>query len=200
MTWYINEILLPASANAIARITQDAKLRQFAYLIKNLDNYPWYTPEHKHDLPENGLLVLRPVLSLEISDEIDWYNEPILDWTSVRGGSESAANLDQGMEKKLGNYLSRECIPSISFRMFLSSLATEVRSPVMYYDCFMWGGDVECEYSLLYSPNEVLIVTQLEEKNEFVPLTEGLKALGIHMQSGYFAPHTRGFPWETYRI
>jgi hypothetical protein len=202
MTWYANEVLMSASARAIGRISQDSLLQRFAYVIKNLDDYSWYIPEHKHDLPPDGLLVVRPVRSL--SSEMDWYDEPILDWASLPEMSQTAANLDEKVEVRLREYVGDENIPPRPFRMFLSSLATEIGSPVLYYACFMWGGDIESEYCLLYAPNEILMMTQIESKNVDCvtenALKDGLVAIGIHLKSWFFAPHTRSFPWETKRI
>jgi hypothetical protein len=143
--------------------------------------------------------VVRPVCSL--SRDGDWYDEPILDWRSLTETSQLTANLDQEVEQVLGDYVDDQNIPPRQFRGFLSGLAIEIGLPVLYYACSMWGGDFESEYCLCYSPDEIVVRRQIGSKSgNQDALKAGLALIDINLQSGFFAPHTRGFPWHLSHI
>lgn len=61
MTWYAQEILLRATPAALQAVRGSALLAPFAYHLHSLQDIDWYLPEHRHGLPQGGLLVIRPV-------------------------------------------------------------------------------------------------------------------------------------------
>jgi hypothetical protein len=198
MTWYANEILISASDEVISKITNDPRLAPFTYWVKNVDEYPWYRIEQKHDLPPLGLIVIRPVL--QTADEgHHWYDETILDWSTLKRDTQGTGCINNAIDNDLDAYLSSDEIVPISFRQFLADLATELNTPVLYYAGFMWGGDVESEYSLVYSPQEQLFITKTQIEGSDA-LREGLAAIGIHLPTGFFALHTRSFNWHEHHI
>jgi hypothetical protein len=99
---------------------------------------------------------------------------------------------------------------------FLHELSITVESPVLYYSSFMWGGDVEFEASWVFAPQQFTYITQIEGCAEPTvrciddvgresievgdALQKGLLHLGVDLPTGFFALHTRGFPWEDYRV
>lgn len=206
MTWYADNILLAATPGATARLSDDPLLRPHSCLITNLDGHEWYRPEHRHSLPEGGLLVIRPVAAPD-SHSASWYGEAVLDWSLPDAPPLSAALID-GLDATAFDYPG----PPLSFRRFLASLAAGLKQPVLYHACAMWGGSIEQEYCFAYTPVETLFVTrpdmpfQTADTDPVIPyltenaLVRGLALIGIDSPTGYFAPHTRAFPWRDHAL
>jgi hypothetical protein len=198
MTWYANEILIPASDAVISKIAADPRLAPYSYWVKNLDEYPWYHSEHKHDFPPLGIIVIRPVLQTTDEDH-HWYDESILDWSTLNRDIQCTGCINNSIDKDLDAYLNSNEIVPIAFRQFLADLAMELNTSVLYYAGFMWGGDVESEYCLVYSPQEQLFLTKTQIEGSDA-LREGLAAIGIQLPTGFFALHTRSFSWHEHHI
>lgn len=198
MTWYANEILIAASDKAISKISNDPRLAPFTYWVKNVGECPWYRSEQTHDLPPLGLIVIRPVLQT-MDEDHHWYDETILDWNTLEQGTEGTGCINTAIDNDLDAYLNGDETAPISFRQFLADLATELNTPVLYYAGIMWGGDVESEYSLVYSPREQLFLTKPQSVGSDA-LREGLAAIGIHLPTGFFALHTRSFNWREHHL
>lgn len=78
----------------------------------------------------------------------------------------------------------------------------------------MWGGDVEFEASWVFTPAQHTYITQPGKEPEVRSVDEqgvevvepgdalrkGLAHLNIHLPTGFFALHTRAFPWGQYRV
>jgi hypothetical protein len=204
MTWYANEIVLRASPRAVDVISASAQLAPFSYLIGSLAGHEWHRPEIQHGLPPEGLLVVRPVCGGS-SHGVSWYGTPALDWAELLPHDANADSmLDKEVSQKLSPYLDDDSLPPQSFREALTSLALSVDETVIYYDCGMWGGDVDYEYCLAYEPAESLFVTNLDLPPDSPgaegSLRAGLMRLGLSLPTPYFAPHVRSFPWETYKL
>ncbi len=206
MTWYADEILLSTSPKAMEYLTHDPILHPFSYWVKNLDTYEWYAPEHRHTLSTNGLLAISPVTAPD-SHSLSWYDMPILDWTTVER-TQSPSSI--ALIEELGD-VSLETLPPLSFRCFLRDLATACDQPVLYYSCSMWGGSIEQEYCLAYASTESLFITSPDEmlqpevtvdKRYEVEsaLQSGLSVIGLDIPTGFFAPHTRSFPWKNHKL
>lgn len=203
MTWYADEILLRATDETVARVMAEAALAPFAYHVANIDDFTWHSPGHYHELPEGGLLVVRPVGRPAAHQR--WYGEAVLDWSSLRPkGQVEDVQLASGADEQLRLVLEDEDVPPRAFRTFLSELAQDLRVPLMYYSCSMWGGDVDSEYCLVYDTNEALHVTDTarsqNDTQSVDSLREGLRRIGAEIPSPFFLLHTRTFPWQDYRL
>ncbi|MEH6422181.1 hypothetical protein [Pseudomonas sp. CGJS7] len=219
MTWFADEILIPATAQAVQRIVADPLLAPFAYWVRDLDDHPWHAEEHRHGLPEGGLIAIRPVRDTR-GDEGDdsWYGTPSLEWSSLRPKHEQGPEPDR-IGRRLAMYLL-ECtsgetpaadtvpedvdsLPPPSLRRYLSELAAELSLPVLYHSACFWGGAVEYEYSLCYRQHEALFLTKPPEPGDEAvrhALHDGLAGVGVNLPSAYFALHAREFPWEQHRL
>lgn len=97
----------------------------------------------------------------------------------------------------------------------LKDLSLRSRSPVILYLCEMWGGDIDLEVAWVPGwvsgePDRVLWHTgegPLQAIAAARPRPLGRDVLGaaleylrVRMPSPYFLPHTRGFPWERFRV
>ena len=201
MTWYAHEILLRATPATLTAIHASAQLAPFAYHLRSLDQVQWYLPEHRHDLPEGGLLVIRPVCSAQ-EQGAQWHDSAILDTASLPPRPEMTPLLQADIATPLADQLSEASLPALSLRGTLAALAQQLQEPVVYYACGMWGGDVDFEYCLIYEPQESLFVRDVSERGHDTEraLDMALAKLGLTLPSGFFAPHTRSFDWAAHRL
>ncbi|MGH8080109.1 MAG: hypothetical protein ACREP7_06000 [Lysobacter sp.] len=219
MTWFADEILLPASAQALKRIAGDPVLAPFAHWVRDLDGHAWFAEEHRHGLPEGGLIAIRPVRDTRGGEDDDsWYGVPSLEWSRLQPDDGHVPEPDR-IGRRLAMYLL-ECtsgeappadalpedvdsLPPPSLRRYLSELAAELSLPVLYHSACFWGGQVEYEYSLCYRPHEALFLTKPPEPGDEAirhALHDGLAGVGVNLSSPYFALHAREFPWAQHRL
>jgi hypothetical protein len=201
MTWYADEIIMLASDAAIAEVQRQLLLREHAFHVRTLDGHDWHRPDIAHGLPNGGLIFIQPVCDTS-SHGASWHDLPILDWASLQPNDDFDGSLDAAATGKLSDYLGDASQPPMALRLFLTQLAKKLSQPVMYYACGMWGGDIDYEYCLVYSPNEVLFCTHLEDDQlaKVDALCKGLSEIGLQLPTSYFAPHTRGFEWDRHRL
>ena len=82
----------------------------------------------------------------------------------------------------------------------------------------MWGGDIEGEYAWIFGRSGIALVSlppdtpgerrplAIVEHSEPVRIVSGdvlacaLKHLSLDLPTPFFAPHTRSFPWERYKL
>src|SRR5947208_12379304 len=96
MTWYADEVIALATPEAVRAIRSDTLLAPFSYHLTNPLEYAWHTPEVVHGLPEEGLLVIRPVCDATPDEgPVDWYDEPFLDWLSFSGRVGTSPHIDR---------------------------------------------------------------------------------------------------------
>jgi hypothetical protein len=202
MTWYADEIMICGTPKALAFVTQHPHFSACAYHVKSIAGHTWYREEHRHTLPAEGLLVIRPIRSgNEEAHALGWYEETALDWNVVSGGG---ALPDPTVSQLLREHLGEDCPPT-TFRQALRSMALELGQPVLYYSCAMWGGDIEQQYCLMYTPADGAEAAAIYrnpdgEGSMADALVAGLAHLGIAASTGYFALHERGFDWQRHRL
>lgn len=199
MTWYADEILIPASDEVIQYIAADPQLSPFTYVIPDLNDYPWYSPGHQHNLPAKGLVVIRPVKSAG-DHAATWYGEPFIEWSALTNLQADSALLNSDVEK----IHNPDSLPPQTFRRYLFALAQKLNTTVVYYSGAMWGGSIDYESVLAYSPRHESVFNtnpdfDSEHDSAESALCLGLAAIGIST-AGFFAPHTRSFPWQDYAI
>ncbi|RGE39736.1 hypothetical protein DZC30_21495 [Comamonas testosteroni] len=201
MTWYADEILLRATPAALTAIKADAQLVGFAYHLKSLDEFDWYLPEHRHGLPAEGLLVVRPVCNAQ-SHGGRWYGEPVLDAAQLSAATDAQALLNPQIPEQLAADVYDSALPCAALRASLATLAQRLNEPVVYYSCSMWGGDIDHEFCLLYEPQESLLMTDVAERGHGAEraLGQGLQKLGLALPTAFFAPHTRSFDWAAHKL
>ena len=207
MTWYADEILVRASAPALAAVRADAELRAFAHLlpIESIRR----PGESLLGAALVGLCVVRPVADpIGHEQACHWYGAPFLDSHELTGNSEISA-WHQSIARQFGEAAP---VPPVGSIARLKDLATSSGEAVAYYSCAMWGGDVEFEQAWILGSNDQVFLKN--EQGPTVALSESapprevqgdvlrlaLAALGIELPSTYFEPHTRSFPWDRYRL
>lgn len=171
-----------------------SRLAPYAFHITDLDDYLWHCPEAAHGLPEGGLLAIRlPDGASAGADERreEEKLEQAARLLSVPGTAALAEHLPA--DKQIPQQL----------RLSAAYLALQVGQPILYYTCEMWAGEVEFECTLVYSPAESVLCTDVSESiSPGAPdaLRDGLLRIGLRLPTRYFAPHARDFPWSRYRL
>jgi hypothetical protein len=206
MTWYAHNLYVPATERALQVLRAKPYLQRFLFLVQSLEGFTWHTPDVQHGLGPVGLAVIRPLGPTE-DHSSEWYGEPVLPWDSLHPLASS---------QDLVAHVADEQAPPVSLLQFIRELSAEAGVPVLYYASFMWGGDVEFEASWVFTPAQHTYITQSspgeepqvrcvdEQGNALVvpgdALRKGLAHLGIPLPTGFFALHTRSFPWDRYRV
>ena len=214
MTWYESEILIKATPPALEAVRSHGLLKNHAYYVENVADHVWHTPKVVHGLPEEGLLVIRP-LAAPGDHAAEWFDQPILPWTELPAIRNPRWKLTPEVVRGLIPESEDTDFPPQKVLELLYELRTKAESPIVYYSCFMWGGDVELESAwILGSTERVLRTIPHREElafQEFRSPTEHQKVngdllqsallhLGLEIPTPYFALHTRGFDWDKQRL
>lgn len=206
MTWYAHNLYMPATDRALSVLRLRQDLAPFLFVVDSLEGIRWHTPIVQHGLGPVGLAVVRPIGPAD--DYLsEWYGKPILPWESLKPVPPGPGLLTN---------VEEEQAPPASLLQYIKELSAEAEAPALYYSSFMWGGDVEFEASWVFTPTQHTYITQssLGEEPEVRSVTEhgvevvapgdalrkGLAHFDIQLPTGFFALHTRAFPWERYRV
>ena len=196
----------------LAALRGDSLLAPFAYHVRGALEHDWHRPDVEHGLPEEGLVVVRPICGPEVAA---WYGEPVLDWSRLKG----SAPLSCEPSRRAAEYgLSDAVFPPATALSFFKGLSERVGVTIVFYGCATWGGDIEAEYAFVFGWSDTAFVALPQNRDadraaRVLVLTEGecsvvsgdvlrlsLAALDFSLPSHYFAPHTRSFPWKDYAL
>ncbi len=188
---------------------QDKSLSNGVYWVKDLSDYSWFDNKKRHDLSPEGIVVVRPVAD---PDGNPWYKENIISWFDF---PEHEMLLNVPPEQLAANNPDLE-YPPAAFLTHLKFLNLETETPIAFYHCLTFGGEIEAEYSWIFDREETayLRITDgpnrasvLEHRPGRAPallkidlLAETLRHFTINLPTTYFALHTRGVPWPRYKI
>jgi hypothetical protein len=215
VTWYAHEVIAPGSQKVARVFASDPMLAPFSYRLHGPLEHAWHRPEVAHGFPETGLIVVRPVCGLA-DDVAEWYGEPVLDWGSLRATDTSSPLDPAAVAQACG--VNNAFLPPESFLSFLQALATRAEATLLFYSCSTWGGDIESEYAFVLgrSPSAIVALPQdgdgdgcprvvVIDGARQTPATRdvlsiALSALDFQIPTPFFAPHTRAFPWQSYRL
>jgi hypothetical protein len=213
MTWYATEILAECNPSLLDAVKSDPGLSAHAYLIGETIDFVLNDSEYTFNPPSGGLLVIRPVCDLN-EHCADWHDEPVMSWHSLSGPSSVKAIPPQAFASHAGDGMLNEFPPS-AFFAYLKQLSASTKARLAFFYCFMWGGDTEVEYTWLFGEREeAAMVLQSGVKSKVARvdahghtelqevdlLSETLSYLGAPIPSPFWVPHTRGFPWEHYKL
>ena len=218
MTCYADEVIALATPEAVRTVRFDPLLAPFSYHLTHPLQHDWHTPEVAHGLPEEGLLVIRPICDATPDEgPADWYGEPVLDWLSFSGQASTSPQIDRERVVKDCS-VSIESLPPPSLLSRVKCLAAETQTPFLFYSCFMWGGEIEREYAWIFGRSEIALVglpwNGTDERGALAimepsapvrvesgdVLVSALEHLSLHLPTPFFAPHNRSFPWERYKL
>jgi hypothetical protein len=83
MTWYAYHLFAEASPSLLDKFLASPVMSKGVYWVRDLTDYPWHDSRVKHDLPPNGLLVVRPICSPS-THEAKWYGNQIISWFDIQ--------------------------------------------------------------------------------------------------------------------
>ena len=216
MTWFAHHIFTLPTKGMVKRLDKNSVLSKSIYWVRDLSEYKWFDPKTQHDLPSGGLLVIRPVGDPDGQYSF-WYKgeESIVSWLSFKGANDTEIEIVPSQVHEDNPDFNLSDYPPISFLKWLKGLSVVTKTTTAYYHCEMWGGDVELEYSWVFTPNEVVYSFVSFDENtskliEYRPdkpketkkgdvLVETVKHFGLNLPTPYFALHTRSFPWHKYK-
>lgn len=213
MTWYATEILARCNPALLEAVRSNPILAAHSYLIHEPVDYSINGSEGTFTPPDGGLLVIRPVCDPE-THCAEWHDSPVLSWHTLAGSADIEAIRPQALGAHIDSELVNE-LPPPTFFAYLKKLSNETNARLAFFYCFMWGGDTEVEYLWLFGETEeAAIVLRPGVKSKVAQvgvggdillreadlLSEALSYLGAPIPSPFWVPHTRGFPWEHYRL
>lgn len=204
MTWYAHHLFAPGKPAVLEALAADARLAPFLYHVPGVKDFPWFKPEFAHGLGLHGLAVVRPVAQPD-SSAAQWYQEPVLDWAAFGGDPRPCPGLPEGYAEQ---------VPPEGFLRFCEDFSRKLAEPLIFHSCFCWGGDVEFDAAWVFTPArrlyrrheqqaETVVVQDASGREELLAgdtLRRALAHLDVALPTSFFAPHTRGFPWDKYRL
>jgi hypothetical protein len=213
MTWYATEILARCNPALLNAVMGNPDLAAHSYLIREPVDYMVNGIESRFSPPEGGLLVVRPVCDPK-THCAEWHESAVLPWHALSVPNSAEAIQPQA----LGDHIDSDRIdefPPAAFLSYLKRLSTEANARLAFFYCFMWGGETEFEYLWLFGEREeaaVVLQSGVTSKVAQVDaghniqlletdlLSDALAYLGAPIPSPFWVPHTRGFPWEHYKL
>lgn len=163
----------------------------------------------KHSLPDEGLLVIKPKvyatgydIDYETNIFLDKYKQnPHDKWDFINKISEKKFELPITLNESQLKLLS-----------FLHMLSDKFNTPIVYYYCSMWGGEIDEEYSIVFDKGAT--VYEYDYQNELAYqliddkkieldstlLQTTFKHLNVKLPTWYFALHVASFDWQKYHL
>ena len=216
MTWYASQIITTGAPSVIAAIERNPLFTDHVFRVTNPIRHDWHSPKVKHSVPDDGLVFIRPIC--DPADHIaEWHGDESLSWEQF----EIAPGLDvtltpHAIAERRTEFEAANFTPVDILRV-AKKLNADTNVPVAFYYCFFWGGDIEFEYAWIFDGSERILIRQSEDVppnvNRLLEITANtetvhdddvlvrtLRSLLCELPTPFFAPHTRGFPWDEHRF
>lgn len=216
MTWFASEIITTGAPATLATIRSSALFNDHAFHVTNPIRHNWNRPEIIHSVPADGLVFIRPICD-PVGHEAEWHGDDILSWEWFLHAPDADVLLTPEVIANRHAEFEVALFPAIEVLRVTKKLSVDTQSPVAFYYCFCWGGEVEVEYAWLFEERERVLIR--ESKNvprnvnrllEINPdaeiehdddvLVRTLRSLKCDLPTPYFAPHTSRFAWDQYRL
>jgi hypothetical protein len=223
MTWYANNIYTQYSTELEKALLEI--FPEFVYHIKEFGAgqfpkchnsvFPWRRKK-AFELPNKGILSVRPISASKKVHLHEWYSEPLVSWDNMKiKVSKNYLKINPLLLRDVVD----EPIPPVEFLSLLKYISFKYDKPIMYYQCFMWGGCVESEFAFVYSKEVEYLYCHFENKNDtknsyyksYINTDEpkiikggvlsiALSHLDMYADIPYFIPHSGSFDWPKYRV
>ena len=217
MTWYTTQVFVEPKQSIISAFCSAGLLSNGLFLIKHLDSYQWPHPESYHNIPVNGLLIVRELCNPN-THAASWHGENAIYWNN------SVRYTDTDVIRPIDIFspdefdISEESYPQIELLHFLKQVSKATNSTISLYHCAMWAGDIEEDFAWVFSDEDKVYVLKERNSKQIIEYRgSGLNVIsrvtpegnvlqlvlrhhGIELRSRYFAPHTRSFAWEKYKL
>jgi hypothetical protein len=178
-------------------------------------------------LPPGGLIVARELCD-PATHAAEWFGQDAVSWLPLAAAGPANGEPAWSAEGDPATWESA-APPASALRAF-QDVARSTRTVVSYFTCFMWGGDTELaaawvwdgerdrttfyrarlaadadgvERPQFYTDVIGAVAMEGDVRRDIVGgdvLTLALIHHGLMLRDGYFELHTRGFPWEQYRM
>ncbi len=149
MTWYASQIMTTGDPSVIAAIKQDPVFTGHTFRVMNPIRHIWHNAEVAHSVPSEGIIFIRPICNP--NDHItEWYDNDILSWECFDDGDTFEVSLSPTVVASMLPLVELVALPPLHVLRAAKSLSVVSRTPVAFYYCFCWGGDVEIEYAWLF--------------------------------------------------
>ena len=216
MTWYAYHLFAEASPHLLEEFLASPVMSKGVYWVLNLDNYSWHDPRVKHELPSNGLLVVRPIGD-PASHFAEWYQTNIISWFEIQGEESIELSISPGKLQQDNPDYEVETYPPQAFLKYVKQLSIDHKSTLAFYHCSMWGGDTDLEYAWVFKKGHEVAYSgidfrahpnvireyhhsgeRIERKGDI--LMDTMSHFSMYLPTPFFALHTRGFPWESAKV
>lgn len=213
MTWYASEVFARCNDALLSAVRNDPLLAAHAYLIDAPVEYTLHDEPGVFAPPEGGLLVIRPVCDPD-TDCAEWHSSEVLSWHALAGQAHTPVLAPESLGGHVDSDLRDELPPDDFFR-YLKELSIAHKADLVYFYCYMWGGDTEIEYASFFGRREEVsfvvksgVLSQVARNDpnnalrvvELDLLSDALSYLGAPLASPFCILHTRSFPWESFRL
>jgi hypothetical protein len=230
MVWYASQIYAQPTPDVRALFAAHLTLSQGMYLLNHLEGHQWPEGDFArywfpHGLPTEGLLVVRE-LCAPGTMEFDWHKPraSALSWEDVIGPSNMRVlRLNHLPSAEVGKIFFDSAWagvhPPSPFLKFLKDVSRTTGTVISFYHhasraektalqelAWVFGED-ECVYAgLTPDYGKVTKFTPIgatefgTTRDRKTVLQYVLGHFGLELPSTYFAPHTRDFVWEQYKL
>jgi hypothetical protein len=230
VTWYANRIYVNDSLDVRAKLREEPALAGHVFRLSGTLPGAWEPGAAELQLPAEGLVCIKEVAPWRVATEEEnalaamfgespappaprpahaWFGEDeFLPWTALEGPRHRCGSR-RVLEETDAEALQR---PPLGLLRFLGELHDACQVPVTYYLCRTFGGHVDEEAAWIFGATDLVCrhlgptKTRVTDPSRERIVADGVLALalahhGIRLpESGYFAPHTRGFDWARQRI
>ncbi|MCI5054693.1 MAG: hypothetical protein MRY83_01225 [Flavobacteriales bacterium] len=215
MSWNADQVYTLANQELLGELLQEPGFQKELFLVNNLEGIrsDWtknmFSNEKDarvHGLPEDGLLVIKPTIYFTGYD--DRSNREFWDmYENKPFNAQKWAFLADTNNDEILDFEDAQ----LNLLSYLKGLSKKHSVPFVYYNCVMWGGDLDKEDAVVIKNGKLEIFTydykdrkcyQIIAEDKVALKTTVLQTamihLGLELKSWFFALHEASFHWESY--
>ena len=203
------------------KLNNDLNTEYGIYLIDNLrgiesewtkelmKNEKSKNKHHRHELPENGLLAIKPLeYKSGYNNDYSKYNY----WENRAFKIDPTSEIDHVIKTLKDNIKIEIQDNQMKVISFANDLQKKYNQPIVYYRCDTWGGSTEFEFAIAIDSTTRLFLFESDENRCNIyeggsktfsaksVLQETMKLLNQELNTSFFALHQRSFNWSIYRV
>src|SRR6185436_11230713 len=92
MTWYAYHLFAEASPLLLDKFLASPAMSKGVYWVRDIKDYPWHDSRVQHNLPPNGLIVVRPIADPN-SHFAEWFKNNVISWFEIQGDETVELNI-----------------------------------------------------------------------------------------------------------
>jgi hypothetical protein len=216
VTWAAGNLFGRADPHLVEILQAHPILRHNLYLLPD----PQLTIQNESsllpDLTLPGMLVGRRICD---PANLEFHGAGAIRWDTIAGPEDHEVWVPQVFPehglKYPQEYEAGHFAP-LPFLRLLKNLYLQTGTTLSFYDCFMWGGEMDWEVAHVFGPQEIVLVfarlrqgapeyLEYRGPDQWVRrsgdvLVQMMAHHGVSLKGPFFPPHTRTFAWERYRL